>query len=204
MVRLDSLETKPNSQTLTSSISLIHLSMPSKDHLLVMSYTSRIPWRETNDVSVQTPAAFKWMQLFAPHLSSAGVRAKDGAEPALSRGVPEERQHIKHSGLCSCKQINPSSAFGVNSTKQQASANRTEIWADFFLGFQIQQSQRWSSKLRQKHATQSPSSLYLQHFQPARALTQTLHDLPQMPQIYIKTCNLIKDKSALVFGCESL
>lgn len=134
MVRLDSLETKPNSQTLTSSISLIHLSMPSKDHLLVMSYTSRIPWRETNDVSVQTPAAFKWMQPFAPHLSSAGVRAKDGAEPPLSRGVPEERQHIKHSGLCSCKQINPSSAFGVNSTKQQASANRTEIWADFFLG----------------------------------------------------------------------
>lgn len=106
-----------NSQTLTSSISLIHLSMPSKDHLLVMSYTSRIPWSETNDVSVQTPAAFKWMQLFAPHLSSTGVRAKDGAEPPLSRGVPEEKQHIKQSGLCSCKQINPSSAFGVNGTK---------------------------------------------------------------------------------------
>lgn len=36
----------PDLISLTSSISLIHLSMPSKDHLFVMSYTSRIPWGE--------------------------------------------------------------------------------------------------------------------------------------------------------------
>ena len=30
----------------TSSISLIHLFIPSNDHLFVMSYTKRMPWKK--------------------------------------------------------------------------------------------------------------------------------------------------------------
>lgn len=80
---------------ITSSISRIQRSMPSKDQPLVISYTSKMPCR----IKVKHSYIYKQKQNWgencslSPHLCSTRVRPEDGAESALSRCVPVEDRH---------------------------------------------------------------------------------------------------------------